>query len=320
MSHRELSSFEGRSAAGPWSSIGSAAFAALTLALAACGAEEGPGAALSLAPSFSVTAEGAAAGELVLCKYTNTPTSDLFDFAVSSTGGRVPGSGHFTLSSDQDFTAGPECAVVWRATNDGAVVVTIEEEVQPGWELYRIVSTDGLSLEPAPNPVQITVNSAVGTVVFFKNRPVPVDMAPGRMTGGGSQFTVGGVRVTRGFTIHCDITLSNNVEINWEGHRWHLDKPLTSAICIDDPAVEPAPPPAPFDTFVGEGWGRLNNVDGSFLRFTFVDSGEPGGRNDRATIRVWAPGANPLTDAPVLSVDGFLDRGNLQAHYDQPHR
>lgn len=142
----------------------------------------------------------------------------------------------------------------------------------------------------------------------------------GRMTGGGGQIIVGGIRVTRGFTIHCDLTLSNNLEINWPDNRWHIDKPLTSAECIDDPAVSPEPPPAPFDTFIGEGVGRLNGVDGSIVRFTFIDSGEPGGGNDRATIRIWAPGANPDTDTPVLTVPmSFLDHGNIQAHYDQPH-
>ena len=69
---------------------------------------------------------------------------------------------------------------------------------------------------------------------------------------------VDGVRITRGFTIHCDIILSNNLEINWSGgNKWHIDKPLTSATCVDDPAISPEPPAAPFDTFIGEGEGTL---------------------------------------------------------------
>jgi hypothetical protein len=141
----------------------------------------------------------------------------------------------------------------------------------------------------------------------------------GRMTGGGNQLTIDGVKVTRGFTIHCDITLSNNVEINWEGNQWHIDKPLTRATCLDDPDVAPAPPRAPFDTFIGEATGRLNGVDGSMLKFTFVDAGEPGGKSDTAEIMIWAPGDDPGIDEPVLSVSGELENGNLQAHYDQPH-
>lgn len=139
--------------------------------------------------------------------------------------------------------------------------------------------------------------------------------AVGRMTGGGGQVTVGDVYVTRGFTIHCDIVLSNNLEINWPDNKWHLDKPLTSATCIDDPAVSPEPPPAPFDTFIGVGIGRLNGVDGYRVEFTFVDSGEPGGDNDRAQIQIFSPSNVLVLNVPM----DFLDNGNLQAHYDQPH-
>lgn len=139
--------------------------------------------------------------------------------------------------------------------------------------------------------------------------------AIGRMTGGGGQIIIGDVRVTRGFTIHCDIVLSNNLEINWSGNRWHLDKPLTSAQCVDDPAVSPEPPPAPFDTFIGEGDGRLNGQDGSRVEFIFVDEGEPGGKNDRAQIQIFDSNGALVLNVPM----SFLDHGNLQAHYDQPH-
>lgn len=142
------------------------------------------------------------------------------------------------------------------------------------------------------------------------------EVTNGRMTGGGGQIQVGGVYVSRGFTIHCDITLSNNVEVNWGGNHWHLDKPLTGAACTDDPSISPEPPAAPFDTFYGEGVGRLNGVAGSAIRFIFADAGEPGGRNDRAQIQIFAPDGTVVLDIPM----SFLDRGNLQAHYDQPHR
>jgi hypothetical protein len=137
----------------------------------------------------------------------------------------------------------------------------------------------------------------------------------GRMTGGGGQVTIGNVYITRGLTVHCDIVLSNNLEINWPGNSWHLDKPLTSAQCVDDPAISPEPPPAPFDTFIGEGIGRLNGVDGYLVKFTFVDSGEPGGSNDRSQIQIFSPDGVLVLDVPM----SFLTKGNLQAHYDQPH-
>jgi hypothetical protein len=145
--------------------------------------------------------------------------------------------------------------------------------------------------------------------------PPPEEPVPGRMTGGGSQIIIGDVKITRGFTIHCDITLSNNIEINWPGNKWHLDKPITRAECIDDPAISPEPPPAPFDTFKGEAVGSLNGQPGSWIGFTFVDSGEPGGNNDLAGFRIYAPGGALVLDVPL----GFLTKGNLQAHYDQPH-
>lgn len=149
------------------------------------------------------------------------------------------------------------------------------------------------------------------------------DLVDGRMTGGGKQITVNNARITRGFTIHCDIRLSNNIEVNWESdgesNRWHLFKPITSAECFDDPRIKQDPPTAPIDTFEGEGIGRLNGEDGSIIRFVFVDAGEPG-TDDTASIRIWAPGDDPDVDTPVLDVSGPLDNGNIQAHYDQPHK
>jgi hypothetical protein len=156
-----------------------------------------------------------------------------------------------------------------------------------------------------------------GALVTYTN--VPGDLN-GRMTGGGNQIRVDGVRISRGFTLHCDILLSNNVEVNWPGNKWHLDKPITKATCIDDPQFDEEQPPAPFNTFIGEGYGRLNGADGSFIRFVFIDDGEPGSGADRARIDIWAPGADPSTATPVLHVDKVLDHGNIQAHYDQPHK
>ena len=148
--------------------------------------------------------------------------------------------------------------------------------------------------------------------------PKPEDcVVDGRMTGGGKQITVAGVKVTRGFTIHCDLILSNNLEINWpDANNWHLDKPLESAVCIDDPAITPNPPDAPFDTFIGESHGTLNGVDGAFVHFEFKDAGEPGGKGDQAMIQVWDENGVLVLDVPLSPLDG----GNIQAHFDQPHK
>jgi len=66
------------------------------------------------------------------------------------------------------------------------------------------------------------------------------DPGTGRFTGGGDTVTAAGIKLTRGFTIHCDLILSNNLEINWSGtgrqNQFHMLE-HTSAICTDDPAI-----------------------------------------------------------------------------------
>jgi hypothetical protein len=155
---------------------------------------------------------------------------------------------------------------------------------------------------------------------------VPPDhFAEGRMTGGGvvRLLDINGdlVRFTHGFTLHCDNTLSNNLEINWGGRQWHIEKEsLENISCTDDPDVTPEPPPAPFDTFEANAFGRLDGVWGSYIWFKLQDAGEPGGNNDKAGLKIWAVGADPSIDDPVVYVPfDFTVNGNLQAHYDQPH-
>jgi hypothetical protein len=151
---------------------------------------------------------------------------------------------------------------------------------------------------------------------------VPENAIQGRMTGGRNLRVDGAhVRGSRGgFTIHCDITLSNNIQVSWPGgNTWHLDKPIDKATCIDAPDIDPTPPAAPFDTFIGEAVGKLNGVDGSEIRFTFIDDGEPG-RTDWMKIEIWDVGDIPGVDPVFITFEGYLDGGNIQAHYDQPHK
>jgi hypothetical protein len=138
----------------------------------------------------------------------------------------------------------------------------------------------------------------------------------GRFTGGGNQIRVDGVRVTRGLTIHCDLLLSNNLEVNWGGNSFHMTEHLETVACTDDPAITQAPPPAPLDTLIGVGTGRYNNAAGYTVEFTLVDYGEPGS-SDRMSIRIFQTSnpTNVVLDVPLQVLDG----GNLQAHYDQPH-
>lgn len=140
----------------------------------------------------------------------------------------------------------------------------------------------------------------------------------GRFTGGGHQ-RVGGVRVTRGLTIHCDLLLSNNLEVNWgPGNRFHMTEHLTTTECSDDPDIVQAPPPAPLDTLKGVGTGRYNGVDGFTIEFTLVDAGEPGKGRDKAALLIYetANPGNVVLDVPLQLLTG----GNLQAHFDQPHK
>jgi hypothetical protein len=146
---------------------------------------------------------------------------------------------------------------------------------------------------------------------------IPTDcllQGDGRFTGGGSQVRIGDVRVTRGLTIHCDLLLSNNLEVNWGGNKFHMLEHLTTITCSDDPAIIQAPPPAPLDTLVGVGTGRYNGVDGYTIEFTLVDYGEPGS-SDQMAIKIYK-GASVVLNVPLQVLSG----GNLQAHYDQPHK
>ena len=145
----------------------------------------------------------------------------------------------------------------------------------------------------------------------------PSEMGTGRFTGGGHQLRVGSARVTRGLTIHCDLLLSNNLEVNWGGDKFHMTDHLTTVACTDDPLIIQAPPAAPLDTLIGVGTGRYNGDDGYTIEFTLVDHGEPGS-SDQMAILIYetANPANVPLNVPLQVIDG----GNLQAHFDQPHK
>jgi hypothetical protein len=132
----------------------------------------------------------------------------------------------------------------------------------------------------------------------------------GRMTGGGSVFETDGTRVTHGFELHCDTEdVPNRLEINWSGHRFHLET-LVSAFCFKDPTINAGHPTNIFNTYVGVGTGSLDGGAGATARWTFTDAGEPG-KNDMATIAI-----KDSLGKVVLTVSGKLDSGNQQAHVD----
>ena len=156
---------------------------------------------------------------------------------------------------------------------------------------------------------------------------LPTDCDPpstpgfGQLTGGGNTIdTASGLKMTRGFTIHCDLLLSNNLEINWPGaagrqNQFHMLE-HTAATCTDDPLIDQRPPRAPVDRIDGVGTGRFNGVLGYTIHFTLIDAGEPG-TADQIGLRIVGPnGTTEVLNMPLQNITG----GNVQAHYDQPHR
>lgn len=129
------------------------------------------------------------------------------------------------------------------------------------------------------------------------------------MTGGGSIL---GSRTTHGFTLHCDpAALPNQLEVNWGGNYFRLEE-LVTVRCSDDPALEPASPGAPFDTYEATGTGILNGDAGATASWVFTDNGQPGTR-DYAKITI-----EDAAGDQVLATGGYLQFGNHQAGVERP--
>jgi hypothetical protein len=259
-------------------------------------------------------------------------------------------------ASDPDALASSAGRIGWLYNHYGTVLLTNPAESQglqlAVWELlydaspdlnngnFKVISGVPGAVAAAQNYLDISAGKS--ELVSFLNLPpgappdggqgmiapssfnfsnVPDHVHEGRMTGGGSIFTPEGMRVTHGFELHCDISIQpNRLQVNLHNpqrDRFHLES-MISAECFDDPAIEPDPPPAPIDTYVGWGLGRLNGVSGYTIRFTFTDAGEPG-RDDTAAYLIWLDSNNNGVvdgdETPVLDVGPTpLTFGNHQAH------
>ena len=162
---------------------------------------------------------------------------------------------------------------------------------------------------------QITDPCAPASLATITEPPPPPPPAcNGRFTGGGFQVT-GDIKVTRGFELHCDALLSNNFEVNWPaGNNFHIDK-NQSAVC--SLLANPNPPDAPVNRIEVNGTGTLNGVEGATVRLVLIDNGEKANAPaDQAYIEingVAITGGTPAAPAPI-------DGGNIQAHFDQPHK
>lgn len=177
---------------------------------------------------------------------------------------------------------------------------------------HAVAACGAILLAACSGSPAVPVSPSGAEVATLNETDPPPDPATGRFTGGGFQLSA--ARVTRGFTIHCDLVLSNNLEVNWGGNHFHMTQHLTTVACTDDDDILQPPPAAPVDTIVGVGTGRYNGVDGYTIEFTLVDAGEPG-RNDQAALRIFN-GTGDVLNIPLSRLDG----GNVQAHFDQPHR
>jgi hypothetical protein len=136
-----------------------------------------------------------------------------------------------------------------------------------------------------------------------------------RMTGGGHAPTIipAGDEVHHGFELRCNTAdHPQRLQINWgQGNSFHLTT-LTSSTCVDDPSVEPDPPSAGFDTYIGSGTGRLKGGETGTAEWCFLDAGEPG-TADRIQVIVRDSSGTII----LLFVDEF-NQGNHQAHGQFP--
>ena len=305
---------------------------ALMIGLAACGSKPtAPDGAYGTAASLAVVNGAAEIEEFEVCKqYTGTPGPAVtINYTVD-----FDANGSNEISSSVQLSHG-QCAVVHRyvqaGSNSGRQIqrVVVTEQVPSGYSSTVTKTTIGLLGGPqtvgptAGNTASgdMLSNPDNGFLVVFTNTadapPPPPPGGTGRFTGGGAALDVGVARISGGLTIHCDKLLSNNLELNWDKNQFHMEEHVTTVACTDDPLIDQNPPKAPLDTLIGTGIGRYNGVDGYTVEFTLVDGGEPG-RLDKIKLKIY-PTGNP--GAPVLDIPlSFLDKGNLQAHYDQPHK
>jgi hypothetical protein len=170
---------------------------------------------------------------------------------------------------------------------------------------------------PTPDPCAPTL-LRIATIDEPPPPPPECEKLDGRFTGGGFQIDANDLKVTRGFTLHCDELLSNNFEVNWKSggttHNFHTDK--NPAVTECSKPVVPNPPDADVSRIVIiDQPGSLDGEDGHLITIVLEDHGEPG-TADRAYIAVDGIG---LTGGSVPS-PALIDGGNIQAHFDQPHK
>lgn len=184
-----------------------------------------------------------------------------------------------------------------------------------------VAACSGPSSSLNPTAPSATASAAAGAS-FNPNPTCPPDCTPpppppppptlnGRFTGGGFQIIAGDIKVTRGFTIHCDNILANNLEINWAGgNNFHMEKNTLINVACTKPTI-PNPPASDVSRIVANAVGTCNGLPAA-IRFVLEDRGEPG-TSDRAAFTITG-------GCSLIVPEGFIDGGNIQAHFDQPHK
>jgi hypothetical protein len=199
--------------------------------------------------------------------------------------------------------------------------IILTEQVLAGYTTtWTRTHTGGFSESGTGQTARGTIDIDGGWLIVFTNTSNPSVVGEGRFTGGGWTEIASGLKISQGLTIHCDRIQSNNLEINWKDandvqHQFHMTEHLTTVACTDSASIPQPPPAAPLDTLIGTGTGRFDGTDGFTVEFTLVDSGEPGGDNDQVALRIFQ-GSNVVLNVPLQEIT----KGNLQAHFDQPHR
>lgn len=176
------------------------------------------------------------------------------------------------------------------------VVVASQPFVRP---TYSFSGTAPVPAGKGPGDVVVVTATSVGlwggSFSDVSSRSVDVTIpadecdgfvpALGRFTGGGSQIRVDAARVTggtsdngkvtRGLTIHCDRLLSNNLEVNWNGNRFHMEDHLDT---VASRSSRPAPRRAPQRFAIGRRTPPSPSGVRAGLRATRCRTGAPPGR------------------------------------------
>jgi hypothetical protein len=246
----------------------------------------------------------------------------LFNIAID-----VGNNGSVDINKTQMLSNG-QCAEIHTTQSLSADKVTVTEVVPTGYTVSwkktqqagaNVTTTNGTGA----TAFGFTIHIDGGALIEFTNTADPVVIGEGRFTGGGNIELANGTKVSNGLTLHCDLLLSNNLNVVWKDasgdeHHFHLEEHLTTIACTDAPNISQPPPDAPLDTMIGRGIGRYNNTDGYTVEFTLVDGGEGSNAIDRIALKIF----QTRTPSNVVLQFALQDliKGNLQAHFDQPHK